>query len=163
MKLCVLTDRLDSEPLYSKEGLYLYYITINEYKKYILKGIVERSDIIIRRLYFVYARDILKDRFELGEDIISKNAWYSCNYSISVLKGRFELGESAICTSGYNSHRYALYAQKNNFHIDIEIITKATHYRDEYRKMFNSGNDILKENKLLSMIHKPHNNNTKKP
>lgn len=47
---------------------------------------------------YVYAKSILEDRFELGEDIIATSARYSYMYAKYILKGRFELGEEVIKT-----------------------------------------------------------------
>jgi len=37
---------------------------------------------------YFYARDVIKDRFILGEAVIIKNAQYSCWYARYVIKGR---------------------------------------------------------------------------
>ena len=44
----------------------------------------------------MYAADLIRNRFELGEPVIATNAHYSYRYACDVLKGRFELGEQAI-------------------------------------------------------------------
>ena len=45
---------------------------------------------------YLYARYVLKGRFELGEILIAANPEYSYLYARDILKGRFELGEQAI-------------------------------------------------------------------
>ncbi|NIO44988.1 MAG: hypothetical protein GTN36_05555, partial [Candidatus Aenigmarchaeota archaeon] len=46
-----------------------------------------------------YAKDVIKDRFEKGEEAISKNAQYSYYYAEDVIKDRWEKGEEAILKS----------------------------------------------------------------
>jgi hypothetical protein len=48
------------------------------------------------RFAYLYARNILKGRFELGEPTIATDANYSYLYAKNILKGRFELGEPII-------------------------------------------------------------------
>ena len=45
---------------------------------------------------YVYAKDILKGPFKLGEKAIATSADWSFEYSRHVLKKRFKLGESKI-------------------------------------------------------------------
>ena len=56
---------------------------------------------------FMYAYNILKRSFPLGEPVISQNAQYACSYARYVLHRRFELGEPAIATSAVYSYDYA--------------------------------------------------------
>jgi len=55
---------------------------------------------------YYYARNVLKSRFEKGEDIISKSPHYSYCYARNVLKGRFEKGENAISKDDFYSELY---------------------------------------------------------
>ena len=71
MKLCILNSKIESEPLCTKGDKGLYHLTIKEYKKQILKGNVCMSEYINARLCYLYSRDILRRRFELGEEMIS--------------------------------------------------------------------------------------------
>jgi hypothetical protein len=50
---------------------------------------------------YYYARDVLKGRFEKGEDAIATNEWYSYYYAEDILNGRFEKGEYAISEDSY--------------------------------------------------------------
>ena len=56
-----------------------------------------------------YAEYVLKGRFELGEEIIAKNATYSYYYARNVLKARFELGENVILSSKFYKTEYIAY------------------------------------------------------
>jgi hypothetical protein len=49
----------------------------------------------------MYARNVIKGRFELGEPVIAKDAQRSFMYARNVIKGRFELGEPKILKSIY--------------------------------------------------------------
>lgn len=101
MKLCVLRIKIDEKFLYTDYGVYLYHLPITEYRKQILKGNVLTMDSIKSGICYWYARNILKGRFELGEEMISKHAWGCHKYSIDVLKERFLLGEEMIKQSKY--------------------------------------------------------------
>lgn len=57
---------------------------------------------------YIYAVDILKGRFKLGEKAISKNAEHSYLYALDILKGRFKLGEKVISKNAYYSNLYKL-------------------------------------------------------
>ena len=53
------------------------------------------------RYSYLYARDVIKGRWEPGEAIIVTNSWYSYCYASYVIKERFPLGEPVIAKSGY--------------------------------------------------------------
>lgn len=55
MKLCVLTKKLASKPLYSEDSLYLYYLPIKEYKKHLLKGNVQLDEDICAYICHEYS------------------------------------------------------------------------------------------------------------
>ena len=135
MKLCVLTGKLDIDPLYSRKSLHMYYLSIKEYKKQILKGLASTYTDYNARLCFMYARDELKGRFIIGEEMISKSASYGCGYAKYVLKGRFELGENTISENGYLSFIYAKDILKNRFILGEEMI-KNSFYMEDYEKSF---------------------------
>ena len=68
---------------------------------------------------YCYANDILKGRFEKGEDIISKDARYSYYYARDVLNSRFEKGEDIIskdvdCSILYKHNIYDYESVKDN-------------------------------------------------
>ena len=54
----------------------------------------------------LFARDVLKGRFELGEPTIAKDAKTSYYYARDVIKGRFILGEEAIAKDEYYQRKY---------------------------------------------------------
>ena len=66
---------------------------------------------------YYYARNVLKSRFEKGEDIISKSPHYSYLYALKVLKGRFEKGEDAISENSQYSKLY----KKNIYDAEKEL------------------------------------------
>ena len=69
---------------------------------------------------YCYARDVLKGRFEKGEDVISKDAYYSYLYARYVLKSRFKEGEDVIITDPYYSKLY----KKNIYDAEKEELEK---------------------------------------
>jgi len=59
------------------------------------------------REFFIYAREVVKGRFEKGEEAISKDPYYTYWYAQDVIKGRFEKGEEAISKDPYYAYLYA--------------------------------------------------------
>jgi len=58
---------------------------------------------------YLYARDIIKGRWELAEPIISKDAFYSYRYATDVIKDRFIIAEPTISKDAQYSYYYAKY------------------------------------------------------
>jgi len=56
---------------------------------------------------YLYARNIIKGRWELAEPFILKDAYYSYLYALNVIKGRWELGEPTISKDAKYSYWYA--------------------------------------------------------
>jgi len=85
---------------------------------------------------YLYAREVIKVRFILGEAVISKNAQYSYFYARYVIKGRFELGEPAISKDAHYSCWYALYAIKGKLpdFMHNQMIFSNDEYTKEYVK-----------------------------
>lgn len=75
---------------------------LNSVYKYVYDGNTELKSIcetaISSSSYhsYIYAANVLKARFELGEDVIATNASYSYLYARDVIKTRFIAGESSI-------------------------------------------------------------------
>jgi hypothetical protein len=80
---------------------------------------------------YMYAKDILKGPFEVGEEAISKSALYSYCYSSIVLKGPFKAGEAAIATSTMFSYLYAVNVLKGQFKAGEAAIATSP-YKDDY-------------------------------
>jgi hypothetical protein len=68
---------------------------------------------------YYYARDVLKNRFPKGEDIIATDAHWSYEYAEYVLKPLgvrgFPQGEDAIATDALSSYLYAKDVLKDRF------------------------------------------------
>ncbi len=143
MKLCVLKSKIESKPLYEYEELYLYHIPIDEYKKCILKGIVSTSNRMNADACYMYAALILKGKFDIGEEYISKDAMFSGRYACEVLEGKFELGESIISTDTHFSYLYARDALKGRFELGEAVISELGVYGFRYAI------DVTKERFLL--------------
>lgn len=54
-----------------------------------------------------YAKDVIKGRWEIGEQSISKDPYLSFDYASKVLRGRFELGELAMSQEENVAYKYA--------------------------------------------------------
>ena len=68
-------------------------------------------------LAFGYAQYILNGKFELGEEAIASNVYYSVLYAEYVLHDRFELAEPEIAKCANFSLRYAIHVLKGPFPI----------------------------------------------
>lgn len=79
---------------------------------YVKSGIEVKKNEMINRMAtapkesYLYARQVLRDRFELGEKSIATDAFYSYMYSRYVLHSRFKLGEPVINTDEEYSYKY---------------------------------------------------------
>lgn len=119
MKLCVLKERIDTDPLYtldlscirkhSSGTLYLYTLCDYDYRKQILKGNVYDCDTVNAKLCYHYFDGDIEEDLEDGITAISKSDLYSYKYAIKILKGRFELGEEAIRQSNYREDYEAIF------------------------------------------------------
>ena len=56
---------------------------------------------------YMYARDVIKSRWEPAENFLSKDPMFSFFYAKDVIKGRFEQGEDCISTSSFWLCKYA--------------------------------------------------------
>jgi len=63
------------------------------------------------------ASKIIKGRFEIAEEAISKSSVHSYFYARDILKGRFALGESAIATDAKVSYDYARHVVMGRFEL----------------------------------------------
>ena len=142
MKLCVLKTILPTEPLFSDDGRFLYYLSIDEYKKEILKGNVSISDDDGAWLSHLYIQEfnseysIQKDIRSQAEAYISKSSIESYFYARDILKGRFELGEPAISLDAQWVFMYANRVLHDRLILGEKVI-KDSAYRTHYETKFN--------------------------
>jgi hypothetical protein len=90
---------------------------------------------------YLYARNILEGRFELGrfelgEPAIAKSAEYSYLYAADVLNGKFPLGEPAIAKSAKYSYYYAEDVLHGKFPLGEPEIAKKANLWKEYCEIF---------------------------
>lgn len=163
MKLCVCDIPINSSPLYESNGFLLYRLPVTDYKRYILKGVIKYEHAYyISLLSYKYALNVLKGRFEIGEEAISGFLAHSMSYASEVLKGRFVLGENIISTNASDSIWYARHIVRGRFEqgenaikkdarlcvhyavsvlgtrfIEGERIIKGSRYQQEYERQFN--------------------------
>ena len=137
MKLCVLNKKLNTEPLFSDDynGFYLYHIPLKEYLKHVLRGNTCLCETTNITMVFMYTESVIRGKFELGEEMISKSSYYSFRYALDVLNDRFKDGEEMISKSYYRSYMYAVYVLKERFLLG-EVVIKKTMYREDYEKHF---------------------------
>ena len=76
---------------------------------------------------FTYALYVLGGKFELGEEVIAKDAQCSYWYATDVINSRFERGEVAIATDAKHSYRYASFTNRK-FDIGEQEIAKSSCY-----------------------------------
>ena len=86
---------------------------------------------------YLYANDVLKgERVEKIEDAIATSAYYSYAYAIYVLKGeRFEKGEDAIATDAGYSYDYAIYVLKGERFEKGEDAIRGSEYQERYEEL----------------------------
>lgn len=83
---------------------------------------------------YCYARDVLKGRFELGEDAIAKGCpVYSYEYA-KIIKGRFEKGEASIAQDGMYACLYANNILQERFEQGEAAIAKEGYMSNYYFK-----------------------------
>jgi hypothetical protein len=102
------------------------------------KELKKREKTIARDSHYslIYAKDILKGRFPLGEPAIAKSSHYSYLYAKDVLHGKFPLGEPTIAKSSYYSYLYARDVLHGKFPLgEPEIVKKANLWK-EYCEIF---------------------------
>jgi hypothetical protein len=85
---------------------------------------------------YLYAMDVLKGRFPLGEPAIAKSAKYSYWYARDILKGKFPLGEPAIAKSAKYSYWYARDVLRGEFKLGEPAIEKDENYWKQYCEHF---------------------------
>jgi hypothetical protein len=83
---------------------------------------------------FLYAKDILKGPFPLGEPIIAKDPVYAYYYASEALKGLFPLGEPAIATRAIYALWYAEDILKGPFKLGEPAIAKDPEYAYQYAR-----------------------------
>ena len=101
------------------------------------KGSTPELELIISKnpyYSYLYAFELLNDRFELGENAMSKSPGCSYLYANNILKDRFQLGEKTISKNTEYSYRYAKDVLKNRFILGEETIGNFFNYTklDDY-------------------------------
>ena len=91
----------------------------------VIKGRWEKGEDAISKdswFSYYYARDVIKERWELGEEVISKDAECSYKYARDVIKGRWEKGEDAISQNKEILAKYAFDVLKGRLPEHLEQI-----------------------------------------
>ena len=97
------------------------------------KRILELEELIATdpEYSYLYASEVIKIPFQLGEEVIASNIYYSYWYSSHVLKGRFSLGEKIISTDPGTSLHYAKFVIKKPFHLGHSTIFNS-YFKNDY-------------------------------
>jgi len=75
---------------------------------------IEGEDIISKDPYYSVEYSKIIGRFEKGESAIATSPKFSTFYAVKILKGRFVLGETSIAESPYYSCAYSVYVLKGS-------------------------------------------------
>ena len=85
---------------------------------------------------YLYARNTLKGRFELGEQAIATEPVFSYYYARDILKGRFEIAEPVIATYPKHSYWYARDVLGGRFELGEPVIATNKNYKKQYEERF---------------------------
>lgn len=122
------------------------------YAKNILKGRFEAGERMIARyskISFLYARDIIKGKFPMGEYAIAENSLYSFLYARDIIKAPFSLGEDAIGNSPRLAYYYATSIIKKQFTWCDFFLRRSPIYSENYLNfidIINSSNNFRGDN-----------------
>ena len=98
---------------------------------------------------YIYAKNVLKGRFEKGETTIATDAEYSIEYARDIIKGRFKEGEGNIITSPRYSLEYAVEVIKGRFKEGEDAISRDPITSYDYAGLigsrFEKGEDVISE------------------
>lgn len=97
------------------------------------KNIPELESFIINeaKWSFFYARDIIKKRWEKGENVISQNTEYSYRYSLEIVKKQWLKGEESINKNSEYAYYYVCNIVKKPYEKFHNIILCSA-YRNDY-------------------------------
>ena len=115
-------------------------LTLSKGKRKKLEQIIAKS----AEYSFKYARDIIRDRFELGEDVVSNDGEWGYFYAKQIIEGRWEEAEPAILTGDSKwIYFYAKHVIKGRWpegetvlKQDLADENKSDKWANMYRKMF---------------------------
>ena len=79
---------------------------------------------------YLFAVNVLNERFEQGEEAIAKDAFFSYLYAVLILRDRFELGEPAINKSSLYKFKYEKNVLKEGLTEDM-LTRKLTKWTDD--------------------------------
>jgi hypothetical protein len=106
---------------------------------------------------YLYAKDVLKGEFKLGEKAIAKDSYLSWAYAY-LINSRFQLGEQAISQNAEYSYRYAADVLEDRFELGEHAISKSSKYsclyaKDVLRDKFELGEEIIKSDRKYKKIY----------
>jgi len=78
-----------------------------------------------------YVRNIIKEPWKEGEEIISKNPQSSLLYASEIIKGKWEKGEKIISNVAFYSYHYSVYVIQKPFPLGHTVIFNS-YFKDDY-------------------------------
>jgi lambda repressor-like predicted transcriptional regulator len=90
-----------------------------------------------------YVRNIIKEPWKEGEEIISKHAQSSLLYASEIIKGKWEKGEKIISTVAFYSYHYS-YLINESFPLGHTVIFNS-YFKNDYINFLKSINYDLSE------------------
>lgn len=92
---------------------------------------------------YLFARDVLHDRFPEGEGMIIQTSILALDYAVSVVKGRFPEGEQVIASHPSDACMYAIEVLKSRFKQAESVIAQDPESANLYVKYFPESRDDL--------------------
>jgi len=107
--------------------------------------IIELEKYIIKDSGFCvdYVRNIIKEPWKEGEEIISKNPQSSLLYASEIIKGKWEKGEKIISTVAFYSYHYS-YLINESFPLGHTVIFNS-YFKNDYINFLKCINYDLRE------------------
>lgn len=90
------------------------------------------------RMSFMYAANVIEERFILGEPAILQNARTSLSYAKDVVRGPWPEGEAIISTDPQCAYEYARYILKGRFKLGEPAILRVHDLNVRYREYISS-------------------------
>jgi hypothetical protein len=112
-----------------------YYRLLGGDKDPVLVKVVAKSP----EYAYLYAKNILKGPFPLGEPIIAKRPGYAFYYAYDILKGPFPLGEPVIAKDPGYSYIYAKHIMKGPWPLCEPAISTNDYWKQRYQELVLKG------------------------
>lgn len=119
-----------------------YHALYNNYPKEDLEPVIKTHSYFS----YLYAKNILKQRFYLGEESIAFDSEYAYLYAKNIIKGPWEEGELSIAKSKKYAYNYAKNILKGRFTPGEREMRKDPVIWGYYKKLINLNEVVQKQN-----------------